>query len=122
MGVNVKLVVLILALSASALGDDTLVSTESTLSDNVPVIPDDVTATVETKDTKDEAVELLENADTLEVKSGKYQRIDGDDSLTNDTPVELQPIDFGSSDVQNERQVYGPPSTTSVTNTEYGKW
>ncbi|CAH0719205.1 unnamed protein product, partial [Brenthis ino] len=119
MGVNVKLIVLILALSVSALGDDTLVNTESTVSVNVPVIPDDVTATVETKDSKDEAVELLENAGALDVKSGKYQRIDGDSSLTNDTPVELQTIDFGSSDVQNERQVYGSPSTTSVTNTEY---
>lgn len=116
MGVYIKFAVgiLILALSVNALDNETLVSTESTVSDDVEVVPDDVIEA----NTKD--VELIENKEQLEVKSGKYQSMDG--SLINDTPIDLQAVDFGSSDVQNERQVINSPSTTSITNTEYGKF
>lgn len=117
MGVKVKLVLfVILALSASVLGQDSIVNeNESTVSDKAvdDEIPEiDVTVT---KDS-DPPVELISN-ETLEVKVGKYQTFDETlvgDAQTNPEAVELE--------AQNERQIIAPPGTTSITNTEYGEF
>ncbi|XP_050355399.1 protein mesh isoform X1 [Nymphalis io] len=118
MGVKVKLVFLVvLAFSACVLGQDSIVNDNETVSDDNAVeaeIPEsDVTENKE----NDAPVELISNTEQLEVKSGKYQLLD--DTLVGDTPNDLEAVDFGSSDVQNERQMIAAPGTTSFTNTEY---
>lgn len=118
MGVKVKLVLfVILALSASVLGQDSIVNeNESIVSDKARREDDEIPESDVTV-TKDNGppVELISN-ETLEVKIGKYQAFD--DTLVGDAQTNPEAVEL---EAQNERQMIAPPGTTSITNTEYGE-
>lgn len=116
MGVKVKLVVFV-TLALSVYGQD-VVSDERTVSDNVDKeISDNITDSIQNAKVED-PVEIITGSD-IEIKSGKYQF--ANDGLTGDEPVDLEAVDLSPGESQNERQVLGPATTTSITNTEYGK-
>lgn len=120
MGSKLKLVVIaVLVISASVLGQDEIVNEhERTVNngDNAE-IPQDVEVTERTAG--DAPVELIENTNVLEVRSGKYQVLH--DGLEGDEPTNLEAVELGSSDGQNERQMIAPPGSTFPTTSEYGK-
>ncbi|XP_034836554.1 protein mesh isoform X1 [Maniola hyperantus] len=121
MGFKLKLVVIVtLVISASVLGQDEIVNeNERTGSENgdKAANPEGVIAAATEETVNDALVDLVEQRETLEVKSGKYQVLN--DGLVGDTPTNLEAVDFGSSDSQNERQVIAPPGTTYPTTSEY---
>ncbi|XP_032523025.2 protein mesh isoform X1 [Danaus plexippus] len=114
MGVKVKLVVFV-TLVLSVYGQD-VVSDDRTVSDNVDKeISDNITDSIQNAKVED-PVEIITGSD-IEIKSGKYQF--ANDGLTGDEPVDLEAVDISPGESQNERQVLGPATTTSITNTEY---
>nr|H9JIQ1.1 RecName: Full=Protein mesh; Flags: Precursor [Bombyx mori] len=121
MGVKIKLVLaVVLILSANVLGQDEIVNdTESTVSVTEAQV---VELETDVKEKEDETfeetspVELLPDTENLEVRSGKYQLNDG---LVGEEPVNLEAVDFNSNNVESEKQLLSPPSTTVVTGTDY---
>ncbi|KAG6459737.1 hypothetical protein O3G_MSEX011577 [Manduca sexta] len=127
MSVKINIVlVLVLAISASVIGQDAVVDSERTVSDVTPV-PEEAkdakqvektSSKVEEDELIDETspVEILTEAVDLHIKSGKYQSLN--DGLVGEEPVELEAVNFNSNNVENEKQLMLPP-TTGTTNNEY---
>lgn len=107
-----KLVLIFLVVSAGVIAQDNVSETERTISEDV--IDEPITEVEDEPESPVEDVELA--ASGLKEKSGKYQVLE--DELIGDVPNNLEAVDL--SDIQIERQIQ-IPTTTSQTNTEYGK-
>lgn len=126
--VNARIAFFVLLLSVSVIGQEDVIVNEN---DRTLNVGDEAIAEVVSEPTsprpEEEAivdneapVELLPNTQPLEVRSGKFQLQDG---LIGDGPVDLEAVNInndGNGDIQSEKQLL-TPSTTSVTNSEFGK-
>lgn len=126
---GVKVLALIALFVVSVYGQDTTVVEDSIINNVVEdnIISDDTTVLEPVTETKEDEidntgpVEILSATDELQVRSGKYQTLS--DGLVGEQPLALDEVDFNANDdtIQSERQLLSP-STTQITNNEYGKY